>query len=63
MVLPNIRLNKGTKIAKPIWKSYVQIATSSPAQTWTKVTGKNQKRKSITPNLPKLELEKLRVIF
>lgn len=33
IVPPNIRLNKGSKITKLIWKSYTQIAISSPTQT------------------------------
>lgn len=33
MVPLNIRPNKGSKIAKPVWKSYTQIVASSPAQT------------------------------
>ena len=63
IVPPNIRPNKGSKIAKPVRKSYAQMVASSPAQTWTEVVGKNQKRKSTIPNLPKLEPEKRRVIF
>ena len=63
MVSPNVRPNEGSKIAKSVRKSYAQIVASSPAQTWTEVIGKNQKRKSTMPNLPKLEPEKRRVIF
>ncbi len=58
MVPPSIRPNEGSKFAKPVRKSYAQIVASSPAQTWTEVIGKNQKRKSTMPNLPKLEPEK-----
>ncbi len=68
MVPPSTKPTKRSKIVKPIQKSYAQIAVSNPAQeitekTWTKVIGKNQKRKSTMPNPPKLEPEKRRIIF
>ena len=68
MVPPNTKPTEGSKTTNPIQKSYAQIAASSPARettekTWTEVIGKNQKRKSITPNPPKLEPERRRVIF
>ena len=68
MAPPNTRPTEASKTTGPSRKSYAQIVASSSARSatenaWTEVTGGNRKRKSTTPNLPKLEPEKRRVIF
>ena len=67
MVPPILRPIKEVKTTKPVQKSYAQIAASSPTRgtkkSWIEVIGKNQKRKNTTPNSPKLESEKRRIIF
>lgn len=68
IVSPNTEPTKGSKNTCPICKSYAQIAALSSTKSgtkniWTKVTSGNQKQKSNIPNLPKLELERRRVIF
>lgn len=40
-----------------------QARPEGQRKTWTEVVGKNQKRKNTTPNPPKLEPEKRRVVF
>lgn len=55
MVLPNMKLAKGSKTTSPIRKSYVQIVASSSAQrttenTWKEVIDRNHKCKSTTQN-------------
>ncbi len=62
------KLTKEKNTANPRQKSYAQIAALSSANdstrnAWTQVTSSNQRRKTTSPNSPKVELEKRRVIF
>lgn len=60
--------SESTEPTNSLRKSYAQIASSSPPKSaaeksWTEVISGNWRRKNATPNLPKLEPQKRRVMF
>ena len=62
------KLPKRKEPINPPHKSYAQIAASgSPKiaieKAWTKVTSSSYRQKATTPNIPKVEPEKRRIIF
>ena len=68
IILSSIKPPKGKEPINSPRKSYSQMAASglskiATEKAWTEVTGSSQRRKAATPNTPKVEPEKRRIIF